>query len=188
MEKKEWRIKGKDLLRSFSVLEKERIEEAIHNQLFQSELWSSAGVIAVTVSLPDEWSTKPIIERAWAEGKKLVVPKCDPKSKRLTFYSLTSYDQLESVYYGLQEPSPVTSEAISKEEIELLIVPGLIFDHKGYRIGFGGGFYDRFLTDFNGITVSLISEKQLTTKLPSETFDIPVQHIITEKKWLRIQT
>ncbi|UOQ93739.1 5-formyltetrahydrofolate cyclo-ligase [Halobacillus shinanisalinarum] len=184
MEKKEWRTRGKALLRSFSALEKGRIEESIHNQLFLSELWDRARVVAVTVSLPDEWSTKPIIEQAWAEGKKLVVPKCDPKSKTLTFYSLKSYDQLESVYFGLQEPNPAIAEAVSKEEIELLVVPGLIFDHKGFRIGFGGGFYDRFLTDFNGITVSLISKKQLTTQLPSEVFDIPVQHIITEKKWL----
>ncbi|MFD2925972.1 5-formyltetrahydrofolate cyclo-ligase [Halobacillus naozhouensis] len=186
MDKSEWRTKGKSLLESYSKEEKGNIEKAVHNQLFQSALWKSAEVVAVTISLTHEWSTHPIIEAAWDQGKKIVVPKCDPELKILTFYDLQSYEQLEVVYYGLQEPSPAKSQAIEKKEIDLLIVPGLIFDRKGYRIGFGGGFYDRFLADFNGVTVSLVSEKQVTEELPSEGFDIPVQHIITEENWLTI--
>ncbi|WP_079530278.1 5-formyltetrahydrofolate cyclo-ligase [Halobacillus hunanensis] len=186
MDKSKWRTKGKSLLRSYSEAEKTNIENVIHNQLFQSLLWKSAEVIAVTVSLSHEWSTQPIIEKAWEQGKRVVVPKCNPELNILTFYDLQSYEQLEVVYYGLQEPSPAKTEAVRKKEIDLLVVPGLIFDRKGYRIGFGGGFYDRFLADYNGVTVSLVSEKQVTRELPSEGFDIPVQHIITEEQWLTI--
>ncbi|WP_163526365.1 5-formyltetrahydrofolate cyclo-ligase [Halobacillus ihumii] len=186
MNKNKWRIKGKSLLSSYTEAEKNDIEISIHNQLFQSSLWNSAEVVAVTVSLSHEWSTQPIIEKAWEQGKKVVVPKCNPELKTLTFYNLQSYEQLEVVYYGLQEPSPAKAEAVKKEEIDLLVVPGLIFDRKGYRIGFGGGFYDRFLADYRGVTVSLVSKKQVTRELPFEGFDIPVQHIITEEQWLTI--
>jgi len=66
-----------------------------------------------------------------------------------------------------------------------LIVPGLVFNEKGYRIGFGGGFYDRFLADYHGKTVSLAFDFQVMKEIPTESFDLPVQIIITNERVIR---
>lgn len=80
--------------------------------------------------------------------------------------------------FGVEEP--LVFEKVVKDEIDLLIVPGLIFSSEGYRIGFGGGYYDRFLKDFQGPTVSLAFGEQIRDDWQPENFDIPVAKIITD--------
>lgn len=155
-------------------------EQKLMEHLLESELWKQAAMIGITMAQAFEWNTKPIIEAAWDQGKKVCIPKCNPQEKKLTFYQLQNYDQLEVVYYNLLEPKPSETEKTEKMKIDLLIVPGIVFDKQGFRIGFGGGYYDRFLTDFANETVSLASTMQLVDHVPSESFDIPVKHIITE--------
>lgn len=167
-------------LKKMSIDNRKVITRQLIEHLLGSKLWKEAKVIGLTVSQHLEWDTKPIIKAAWEQQKKVCVPKCTPQEKKLHFYEITSYDQLETVYYNLLEPDPDQTTFINKNSINLLIVPGLIFDKKGYRIGFGGGYYDRFLTDFSNKTVSLSSETQLVETIPAEHYDIPVQHIITE--------
>ncbi|MBM7597960.1 5-formyltetrahydrofolate cyclo-ligase [Virgibacillus halotolerans] len=166
-------------VKELTTKEKQQIEESLINQLVSSTLWQQANTIGVTMSQGFEWDTKAIIERAWEQDKTVCVPKCEPQQKKLTFYQLDTYDQLEVVYYKLLEPKPDPKKQMDKKAIDLLIVPGILFDQQGYRIGFGGGYYDRFLIDFPNQTVSLVSAIQLVDKVPSESFDIPVQHLIT---------
>ena len=179
MDKSQLRNKAITYLKSLSG-EKQIIEEKLTDQLIHSELWKNASSIGVTISQGFEWDTYAIIDAAWKENKQVSVPKCNPANKGLTFYQLTTYDQLEIVYYNLKEPNPNKSRVTEKTSIDLLIVPGLLFDQHGYRIGFGGGYYDRFLTDFAHSTVSLISLGQLTKEIPREKFDLPVDYLITE--------
>ncbi len=169
-----------DLLKNISEQEKVKIEKQLSEQLLNSSMWNEADVIGITVSQGFEWSTKSIIEFGWQQGKTIAVPKCIPSDKRMIFYQLDHFGQLESKYYNLLEPKPEETKEVPKSEIELLIVPGLLYDHRGYRIGFGGGYYDRFLTDYQNNTVSLVYSRQLFESLPTDPFDIPVQHIITE--------
>ncbi|HLQ73808.1 MAG TPA: 5-formyltetrahydrofolate cyclo-ligase [Bacillota bacterium] len=185
MEKVEQRKEVINRLQQLSKEEIDDIQGRLHNHLFNSELWSEASSIGVTVSQGFEWNTRPIIERAWEEGKTVSVPKCDPKEKKLQFYKLRSYDQLEKVYYGLLEPNPEQSEATDKQNINLLIVPGVVFNKEGYRIGFGGGFYDRFLVDYPNEMVSLLSSHQLAEDIPVESHDIPVNHMMTEEGFIK---
>ncbi|MFZ3580338.1 5-formyltetrahydrofolate cyclo-ligase [Virgibacillus sp. DJP39] len=180
MNKSKLRKKAITYLNSLSKPEKKSIEEKITSQLINSELWKKAETIGITISQGFEWDTKAIIDTAWKEQKQVTVPKCDPAKKQLTFYQLKTYNQLEIVYYNLQEPSPSISKPIKKTSIDLLIVPGLLFDKNGYRIGFGGGYYDRFLTDFPNVTASLVADGQLIQEIPSEAFDLPVDYIINE--------
>lgn len=168
-------------LKSLSDQEKQAVESKISQHLFSTDLWNNATHIGVTISQGFEWSTKLIIEKAWEEKKIACVPKCSPQEKTLQFYELNSYDQLETVYYNLLEPKPEETKKMTKQDIDLLIVPGVVFNKKGYRIGFGGGFYDRFLVGFPHETISLISSLQLVEDLPIESHDLPVQHVITEK-------
>ncbi|MFQ3542772.1 5-formyltetrahydrofolate cyclo-ligase [Halobacillus rhizosphaerae] len=183
MEKKEWRKKAKDILTNLGE-ERLEISKLILNRLFSSKIWKASSVIGVTISKGDEWPTLPIIQKAWDQGKTVVVPKCVPNKKELIFYKITDLSQLEVVYYGLKEPDPSKTVLVQKQAIELLLVPGLLFNEDGYRIGFGGGYYDRYLEKYVGETISLASEKQLQEQIPIESFDIPVQFICTEERMI----
>ncbi|MBD3107653.1 5-formyltetrahydrofolate cyclo-ligase [Bacillus sp. AGMB 02131] len=150
----------------------------IHKRLFQSVEWLNSDCIAITISTKYEIDTVPIIEQAWAEGKKVAVPKCNPKDRKMTFRYLEHFNQLEKVYNDLQEPVEAFTRTAVMEELDLMIVPGIAFAPNGYRIGFGGGYYDRFLENYRGSTVSLLLPEQLYENIPYEPFDQPVQKLI----------
>ena len=140
MESKEMlRSKMKMKLSLLSIQEKIDIEKTLYDHLFTSTQWKEADTIATTISKGIEWDTGPIIETAWKQGKQIVLPKCYPEKSALKFYSFTSYEQLESVYYHLLEPAPDQTVMVTPEQIDLVLVPGLVFDQKRFRIGHGGG-------------------------------------------------
>src|SRR5699024_12226715 len=84
-----------------------------YTTLFRSK---QSSVIGITISHGFEWNTKSIIEAAWQNGKKVCVPKCQPKERKMDFYLINNYDQLEVVYYNLQEPKLEETEKIRSEE------------------------------------------------------------------------
>ena len=154
----------------------------IEQFLFQSPEWQNSRTIEITISKPPELNTWNIIKRGWEEGKKIVVPKCLPEKRQLIFYELHDFHQLEQSYFNLYEPDPKKSTSVHNSSIELMIVPGLAYTIQGYRLGFGGGYYDRLLSDFSGRTVSLAFEEQLIDTMPIEPFDMKVMTILTEKR------
>ncbi|WP_246476678.1 5-formyltetrahydrofolate cyclo-ligase [Salicibibacter cibi] len=167
----------------FSMLtsgEREQRGRKLHEELYCQLFWKQAKIVAVTVATYREVPTIPIIEKAWREGKTVVVPKVARERHTLDFYALTSFLQLEE-NRGLPEPVPSKCEQITKENIDVVIVPGLAFDQAGYRIGFGGGYYDRYLEHYQGKTAALAFSFQLFPTLPTEAHDIPVHHVVTEK-------
>ncbi|MDZ7834585.1 MAG: 5-formyltetrahydrofolate cyclo-ligase [Alkalibacterium sp.] len=93
--------------------------------------------------------------------------------------------QVEKGYSDLIEPIVTETTRVDAESIDLMIVPGVIFTPSGYRIGYGGGYYDRFLKDFSNTTVSLLHSNQLVESFPVEPHDIPVQYLITEEGLMR---
>lgn len=156
------------------------ISRQLQEVLFQSELWKEADIIGAYLSFGIEWDTRNIIAEAFRSGKRIVIPKTLPKTKMMDFYEITDKWEVKKGHFGIQEPIINETTQIHKDEIDLLIVPGLIFSEDGYRIGFGGGYYDRFLIDFVHPTVSLVSKKQLETTLPINEYDLPVNYLITE--------
>ena len=171
-----------DILAKIEKPQYEHESYEIAQLLYQDPLWKEAKVVGVTISKYPEVDTYQIIRKAWEEGKQVVIPKCLPKKKEMVFRTLTQFNQLESVYYGLLEPIEEMTAEVRGNEIDLLIVPGLAYTKEGYRVGFGGGYYDRYLAEFNGHTVSLAFQSQLVSELPIEEHDIPVKQIITNKK------
>ncbi|MDZ5470996.1 5-formyltetrahydrofolate cyclo-ligase (plasmid) [Bacillus sp. 31A1R] len=169
-------------LSSISKPSYEHMSYIIAQKLFQNPSWIKATTIAVTLSNPPEVDTFQIIRKAWEEGKKVVVPKCLPKTREMDFRILTKFSQLESVYSGLLEPIESETELIAKKDIQLVIVPGLGFSRKGFRLGFGGGYYDRFLIEYEGDTLSLAFEQQILESVPVEEHDIPVKQIISNEE------
>ncbi|MFB4166475.1 5-formyltetrahydrofolate cyclo-ligase [Virgibacillus sp. JSM 102003] len=185
MDKIELRKNAITMLKSVSEQERKNIEGKLTQNIVESNIWEQSDVVGITISNGFEWNTKPIIEAAWDEGKSICVPKCRPKERKLDFYRINTYEQLEVVYYNLLEPIPEVTQRVDKDMIDLLIVPGLLFDRSGFRIGFGGGYYDRFLSDFPNNRISLASNAQIVEGLPTEPYDIPVDKIITESGFLR---
>jgi 5-formyltetrahydrofolate cyclo-ligase len=169
-------------MKELSKPEYEQLSYQIACSLYSSPLWIGAKTIGITVSKAPEADTWQIIRRAWDEGKRVAVPKCIPKSKQMVFRELNSFTDLESVYYGLWEPNPESTVEIRSEEIDTLVVPGLAYMKNGFRLGFGGGYYDRFLEHYKGRTVSLAFEMQLITGFPVENHDKPVEIIITDQQ------
>lgn len=177
MDKKILREQGLTRLKQLDPRTKQTKEQIIQSLLFASEEWLEAESIGVIRSLPFEFDTKLIFERGFHSGKQIAVPRS--VRKKLHFYQVEPQTEYQLSSFGVEEP--LSQKKIDALDLDLLIVPGLIFSHEGYRIGFGGGYYDRFLADFQGKTVSLVFAEQFDVRWQPDSFDIPVQKIITDK-------
>lgn len=169
-------------LKNLSADDYRAMSERIYIRLIETSDFKKANTVALTISRKTEVDTRKIIEICWEIGKKVVVPKCNPKTKTMDFREISSFNQLETVYLDLQEPDPLKTTSIEAKEIDLLIVPGVVFSDEGYRIGYGGGYYDRFLVIYTGVTASLAFNMQLVSQIPVEVHDLPVDRIITEER------
>lgn len=177
MKKQELREKMKQHLRTVGHLDEKA--EKIHTQIYQQSWWRQAESVAVTVSTPYELDTRAIIAAAWDSKKRIVVPKCFPKTRHLDFREITHWNQLEQVFYDLYEPKLSETMAVKKSDIDLILVPGLLFDSQGYRVGFGGGYYDRFLENCSALKVAQALDSQIFDHVPVEPHDIAIDVIVT---------
>ncbi|WP_214761040.1 5-formyltetrahydrofolate cyclo-ligase [Exiguobacterium sp. s146] len=144
--------------------------------LTELKAWREADTVAVTLALDLEIDTLPLIRLAWQAGKSVFVPKVT--NQGLTFHEIHSLEDLEPGVMNILEP---TTEATTRM-IDVCIVPGRVFDRAGYRIGWGGGYYDRYLATYNGTTIALAYDVQLLDEIPIEPHDIPVEFIVTERE------
>jgi 5-formyltetrahydrofolate cyclo-ligase len=180
MDKKHLRTLIKQRLAEMAEETFRHYSREIQEQLFTLHSWQAAQTIAVTISNGREVDTTNIIKRAWQDKKRIVVPKCDPKTNTMEFRQITSFDQLERVFFGLLEPKVLETEKVSPHQIDLMIIPGICYDRMGYRIGYGGGYFDRYLTHYKNDTLSLAFSTQIVEEVPTEPHDLPVSTIITE--------
>jgi 5-formyltetrahydrofolate cyclo-ligase len=180
-EKKQIRKRMQAKLQQLTDEEKQTYDKQIAEKLYELPQWKNADTIAITISKGKEIDTIPIIKQAWSEGKTVSVPKCDPTTKSMAFRQITSFSQLESVYFGLLEPIETVTSEVNKSDMDIIIVPGICFSKNGYRIGYGGGYYDRYLQHVSALTVSLAYCFQVVDSLPIEEHDVPVQMIITNE-------
>ena len=180
MEKNELRQEMKQKLVDLQKKVYEEKSEKIAQNLFKEMSWVNAKTVGITVSNPPEVDTYQIIKKAWELGKRVVVPKCQPDKRQLGFRVIEQFSQLEKVFFGLYEPIESVTCEVDSALIDLLIVPGLAFSREGYRLGFGGGYYDRYLENYRGEKISLSFGIQIVPQLPVEEHDLPVAKIITE--------
>lgn len=174
-----------EMLGKLEEKERVKISKALQKRLFASDLWREAKTVGLYLSMTNEWDTYQIVEQAFKEGKNIAIPKTIDETRALIFYQIEDLTQTVIGNFGISEPDTQKAKEIDKNQIDLLLVPGLIFTRDGYRIGFGGGYYDRFLTDFVQPTVSLASTKQLVDDFPVEPFDIPVNYLLTEEGFVK---
>ena len=161
-------------MKALPLEQKQFIDQALTERLLQHPFYQEAKVIATYLSFPHEFQTQGLIEQALKDGKKLLVPKTYPKG-RMDF---VVYDpqQLVKTSFGLLEPQG-DLEVVDASQIDLIHVPGLAFTREGYRIGYGGGYYDRYLKHFPGHTLSTVYPCQIQEFIPDD-HDIPVQEVL----------
>lgn len=162
--------------------EKKRDYDAeIQSRVLALREYAASNIIFTYVSRGIEVDTKGIIYAAWANGKRVAVPKSDPDTTMMSFYLIKSMDDLEPGHYELPEPIVSRCEQVTDFSHGLCIVPGLSFDAEGYRLGYGRGYYDRFLKQFRGTSVGLCYSSYVKYKLPRSDYDMPVDKIATER-------
>ena len=133
------------------------------------------------VSKDIEVDTLSIIRAAWANGKRVAVPRCVTETREMDFFYITNMSDLEEGAFGVLEPIADKCEKVTDFSKGLCIVPGLSFDAEGYRLGYGKGYYDRFLSKFQGDTVGLCYSNCIKWKLPHGYYDKPVDLIVTDR-------
>ena len=172
--------------------ERSAAEAAIYARLFDLPAWKKAPLVCGYMSLGSELDMAPVWERAVSEGKSygLPVTVTGAKEGRMIFRRTAGFtpDELIPARFGVREPSE-SCPALSLRELVggLILVPGLAFDEEGYRIGYGGGYYDRFLSSLQaeGIRVTavgLVFGICRAPLLPREPYDIPVDYVIDERR------
>lgn len=153
-----------------------------------TEAWQQAACVLAYLSFGSEVDTHALIERAWDADKTVALPRCVPNSRDMRWHRVTSFDALEKSTLGMREPADDTSTLIDPTACNpartIALVPGLAFDAQGYRLGYGGGFYDTFLAQFTGTSLGLCRAAQLVGSLRdlgvTEPHDLPVDLVISD--------
>ena len=175
MDKKALRAEIRAKKRALTEEQIVRYSEELAQKLFAHPLYQAAKRIYGYMSYNQEVRTMPILRQAQTDGKRVAVPKV--YGDEMKFILLSDLDAVAKGYAGIPEPIADGPEAADPEA--LVLMPGLVFDPQGHRIGYGGGFYDKFLSrEPNHPTVALCYDFQVLPELETEEFDIPVDTVL----------
>lgn len=158
--------------------------DAILQRVLKTPEYEEADNILLYADYCREVRTRGLFEDAVRHRKRVYFPRADSLTNRMEFYQVTALGQMRAGYKGIPEPGelPASRYRLNKNEDTLMIVPGVAFDISGYRLGYGKGFYDRFLADRRQIsTMALAYACQLVDELPHDTHDIKMDKIVTEE-------
>lgn len=173
-------IQKRAALTSCEILEKSK---KIRHRLFHSKWYRNATRILFYVSFDNEVHTHEMIQKSLKNGKKVMVPKIDTRRNALLLSELSCWDDLCPGVYSILEPKEICVRTVPLSSVDLCIIPGVVFDCKGNRIGHGGGYYDRLLQrNCDAHRIGLAFELQIVKTTPIEPHDIAVERILTEKR------
>lgn len=177
--KAETRRLYRNIRNTVSHEEKVQSDKRIFTSLINSNIYKSSELLLAYVSFGSEVETRNIIEHTLKIGKRVAVPLCVDKEMR--FYEIHSLSELIIGKFGIPTVEAGNNSEVSNFSNALCIVPGVCFDVYGARIGYGGGYYDRFLSADKVVSVGLSYERCLCNRIPHEKHDINVDYILTEK-------
>jgi 5-formyltetrahydrofolate cyclo-ligase len=155
---------------------------AINEALFAQDSFREAKTILLYLPIKKEPNSLPIIKNAWKTEKQVLVPVTIPEKKELLLSRLDSLKDLTEGYYGIPEPKKTRLHAVEPHNVDLCLLPGVAFDTNGYRLGYGGGYFDRFLPKLRPdcLKIALAYNFQILESLEHLPHDLPVDMIITE--------
>lgn len=149
-----------------------------------SQIYKNSDVLLCYASLVDEIKTDAVIDKALSDGKKVFLPVCKNTDGEMDFYEISGLDELISGFFGVREPD--TRRCKNRFDIAgdsknaVCIVPGLAFDKKGFRLGYGKGYYDRFLSKYSGVSVGFCYSELIFDSVPADIYDKKVDYICCE--------
>jgi 5-formyltetrahydrofolate cyclo-ligase len=140
-----------------------------------------ASTLMVFLSFGSEILTDDLLRWGWEAGKRMVITLCRPEDRGVTPCLLGSFAELEIGHYGIREPKAENIRPVPREEIDAILVPAVAFDRRGYRVGYGGGYYDRFLPEIpRALRIGAAFSCQIVAEIPAGPHDVPVDWIVTE--------
>jgi len=177
--KNEFRTKYIDYRRSLPESERAERDRKIAQNFQKLISYRHSSQILFYASTYDEINTEYLFSSALASGKTCYFPKCYEKSQ-MTFYRVDSPNGLCDDMFGIKAPIEEKNQYVPFPS-DIILVPAITYDREGYRLGYGKGFYDRFLTDFLGIRIGFAYTDMIVPKLPRGRYDISVDILVTEK-------
>jgi 5-formyltetrahydrofolate cyclo-ligase len=159
--------------------------KAIEERLETLPEYAAAETVFIYVSSKDnEVGTHGLIEGALARGRPVAVPIAESRG-RLLWSRLDAFDELAAGRFGILEPLPEFRRTVLPNASDIVVVPGIGFTPEGNRIGYGGGYFDRFLAGFTGVSAALAYSMQIVPSVPEEPHDVPVDIVVTESDVFR---
>lgn len=183
--KNELRQKYRALRDSFGEEFIERASKLACENLADCKEFIDADMVLLYYPIKNEISPKPIFELCLKMGKTVAFPVCQNDSSALLFKKISSLDSLTRSSFGLLEPNE-SCETVNPSEKTFCIVPALAFSRDGHRLGYGKGFYDRFLANFKGKSAGFSYSALVCDTFPHDEHDIPLNMIVTESEVLYI--
>lgn len=178
--KSELRQKYRSLRQAMPLEIKKQKDSAIADQVRRLWQYQRNSVLLIYVSTSIEVDTTDIIRQALANGKRVAVPRCVPDTRNMEFYYIDSLDELNPGMFGVLEPEPNPDRLYDEKDGGLCIVPAFSYDWRGFRLGYGKGYYDRFLSRFEGNMVGICYSDCVQRSLPHGRYDRPVELLVTE--------
>ena len=170
--------------RNLTVEEKTDLDNQVCKKVISSNTYKNADIVLAYMPKEDELDITYVLEKTLSDGKRLALPNCDPETRDMDFYFVKDLSELEKGHYNILEPSEnnelYTDEKFIKENV-ICIVPAIVYDRKGFRIGYGGGYYDRYLSTFKGLKVGVAYFDHIINEVPKGKFDFAVDVLISER-------
>lgn len=163
-----------------AITNKVELDKKIVDIFLQCDEYINAKQILCYVSLSDEISTDYLINTALSDNKKVAVPLCLDSNGTMDFFYINSLDDLHIGSFGVREPKQNDNNKVTDFEKALIVVPALSYDENGYRIGYGKGYYDRYLQIHSLNSVGLCYNSFVLKKVPTNQYDKPVDFVVTE--------
>lgn len=180
--KNQLRTQYKAIRKNMTSDEKCNADTEILQSILKQYKFINCETVITYVSTPIEVDTRSLITYSIKLGKKVAVPRCVPNTREMEFYYINSLDELSPGSFGVDEPCPERSEFVIDFSKSICIVPALSYDRYGYRLGYGGGYYDRFLSKYGGYTIGVCYDNCINKKLIHGRYDRATNIVITDKQ------
>ncbi|WP_165875968.1 5-formyltetrahydrofolate cyclo-ligase [Hazenella coriacea] len=180
----------KKMLEKRTQFSPKRVQEhstKISERIIQQSFYQQSQTILCYMAFRNEVDLRGVMEDAWAQGKQVLLPKVNPADRTMKCIQVKQMSDLQPGSYGIMEPLDDSTKVVPPTEIDLVLVPGVAFDLQGYRLGYGGGYYDRFFspTSSTPIRVGVAFPEQVVSDVYPERHDQPMHFVITSTNVLR---